>query len=299
MSIVTDAFLAIRQLDGMVSKDLPKLFLESDIFDYICGASLLILFITLLIQFFSKIVSEGYSFSLAKKLLLQCLILVAIINPLTYKALIGIYIDISLIMLEALGESEFNALRTTVVDLYSRMYDNGPKGIALIFGLFNPLTTINVILPSAFFILFLLSIYQVLIFPVVLITFVVALIPLMLAFYPIDNGMIRKVADLLFGIGILFPAVLSGLSGLLVVPLALVTGYLESGSLKLLSCVCLAFSVVIAYSLPLIGYISNINFLKEFRMMFPVTWLEYVCTKGFSFLKGASKVGGKKRGRKK
>jgi hypothetical protein len=285
---VSDIYLAMQNLDGMIKKNLPRTFLElksnyatGDLspIDVICLASLAIVFAGIMIKFFADIVNEGYSSNLLSDTVLKMILFAVFINPVFYKIFAGFYVDMSSLFFNDLANSQFLIVRDKLFEMYNGLYGQGQSGIARIFAFFDVNTHIWTFVSSMCFLLFAIAMYEILTLPQILTVFIIAVAPLMIAFEPICKGMIRKLVNMIFGIGIIFPVVLFVMGCFLPTSIVLVSELLQNDSMQLLAIVCIAYSFVIAYSLPLIGYITGFSAIGEFRVLFPIAWFEFFTTK--------------------
>jgi len=287
-----ELYQIMQNVDGILSRDLPRNFLEKSGYfaklsenpvDIICYSALAILFLSLMIKLFADIVNKGYSFSLIMDMIPKMLIFAAIINPVTYKALMSIFVGISTLFYENLAIKPFVEIRIQLSQLYQSLYENGVGETQKIF-----FTFVNAPLWMVFahtcFLLFILSVYQITIFPQLFFVFIIAIAPIMIALEPVFQGMLKKLCIMIFGVVILFSVVLFAVGTILPTPLLLISELVKKESLVLLAVVTFSCSLIMAYSLPLFAYISGFKAVSEFRILFPITWIEWLCTKPLSLI---------------
>jgi hypothetical protein len=294
----------LLDMDNVIEGDLPDKMFGSNSYGInyvgdICTASLGILFLCLMIKFVIDCLG-GYDFNILKKYLFRMMILGVIISPVFYPILAKIYINFFHTMMEYIGNNKLEEIREAMFKLFHDGFKDGEAGMKKLFG-FLPIKTtpLPTYLAMLIYLLFIISMYEILAIPVLLCCITIALVPIMLAFSPFFEDMKEKMAMMLFGTGVVYPAVLFGLSTFLPISITIAVDLLMKENMILLTVITLAYSLVIAYSLPVIGYISGMSFLSELRVIFPVTWLEYIIFKpiGFAIAQAREKPQGKKGGK--
>lgn len=148
----------LTEMNALLSAGLPTILLGK--IDSICIAAMFILFLCLLIRFtVDCYASGGYSSNILKKYLLQTALLGAILSPVVFKALAGIYIGIFNVMMEYIGNKEIFALREAIMGFFEQMFLDGEAGVKKLFGIFEINTTpLNLVLPMLVYSLFIISV---------------------------------------------------------------------------------------------------------------------------------------------
>jgi hypothetical protein len=286
----------LLNMDEVVRGDLPGKLLNEGYVGTVCTASLVILFLSIMIKFVVDSLG-GYDFNTLKRCLFRMIILGSLISPVIYPELAKMYLNFFNLMMDYIGNSKLEEIRSAMFDLYREGFKDGNAGTKKLFG-FLPfkVTPLPTYIAVFVYLLFVISMYEILAMPVLLCCLTIGLVPILLAFSPLFEDMKGKVFELLFGLGVVYPAVLFGISTFLPVSIGLVMELLMEENMILLTVITLSYSLVIAYSLPVIGYISGLNFLSDFRVIFPITWGEYIIFKPISFV--MSQARGKSQGKK-
>jgi hypothetical protein len=248
-----------------------------------CKSAMAILFLCIMIRFLIDIIENGYSFNLLKRMIIQMIILGAIISPIVYPSFAKLYSNLYEIMMNHIGMSEIDSLRDAMKEFYNKIFDEGEAGV-IKFGFIKIETTpINLLVPILVFMLFLISMYEIIMLPTILMCITIALTPFLFAFSPLFKDKIDKFVQLFTGLAFIYPLVLFGIATMLPVSITLLGNLLTKDNANLLMIFSLAYSLIIAYSLPLIGYMSGLTFISEARIIFPVTWAEYLIIKPIMF----------------
>ena len=243
----------------------------------ICGAAMIILFFCLLVKFVVDILNSGYSFDLFTRYFLQMMILGAIISPFTFPALAGIYVNFFEAMMRYIGAKEIDELRSAMLAFFEHFaYEESLVRRLFAFVTGIELLPVKLWLPMAAYSLFIISVYLIFMLPIVLCFITLLLAPILLALSPLFTDMITKLCSFLFGLGVVYPVILFGLGTFLPVSITIISELLLEENMILLFVISTAYAFVIAYSLPVIGYLSGLSFISELRVIFPAAWFEYV-----------------------
>jgi hypothetical protein len=248
-----------------------------------CSYAMVILFLCIMIRFVIDMLENGYSLNLLKKMFIQMMILGVLVSPIFYPFVARLYTDIYTIMMNHIGMSQIDNLRDAIEEFYNMVFDNGEAGVINFFFIKIEYTPLNLIVPSLMFMLFLISMYEVIMLPTIFMCIAIAIAPFLLALSPLFKDKLDKFVEIFTGLAFIYPLVLYSMSTFLPVPVSLLGELAMENNTNLLMIFSLAYSIVIAYSLPLIGYISGLSFISEARVIFPITWAEYVLLKPVMF----------------
>jgi uncharacterized membrane protein YgcG len=241
-----------------------------------CTAACAILFICIMIKFVKSLLNEGYSINLLKRMLLQMAILGAIVSPLIYPLIAGIYRDIFRAFMDNIGNSELKNLRQAMWDYYNSCFKDGEIGVKKLFGIIEIQTSpIEVLVATAAYILFIISMYEVMAIPNLFACLTICVTPILIAASPLFEDMIGKVATLLVGFAVIFPLILFGLQLFLCPMLTLITDLLMKENMTLLLIYSLTFSLFIPLVLQIFSYISGLSFVESLTLAFPIAWIMY------------------------
>jgi hypothetical protein len=284
----------LLDMNKVLSRDLPG-NVVSKCLSEICFAALVILFLSIMIRFIIDCISNGYSINVLKKYLLSMVLLGVILTPLVYKKLALLYIDLFNAMMEYIGYYRLEEIQGRMLRFFRSYFDDGNAGVKKLFG-WLPIRVVplDTMLAQAAFMLFVISMYELFAIPILLCCLAIGMSPVLIALSPVLSDLKSKMWEMLFGIAIVFPAVFFGISTFLPISIDLVGRLLLQENMMLLTIICLCYCFVIAYTLPMVGYISGMSFLSEMRVIFPATWIEYLFLKPVLFLLSA----GKKKGGK-
>ena len=131
----TDIHKALLNMDGLLDGKLPTTFLNGSIFTDICLAAMAILFLCLLIRFVVDCLEIGYSSYVLKKYLLQMMILGAILSPVAFKALAGLYLNLFDTMMTYIGNRELGKINEAMLAFSPLFTDMTTKLADMVFGI--------------------------------------------------------------------------------------------------------------------------------------------------------------------
>jgi len=246
----------------------------------ICIAACAIVFICITIKFVVSLVNEGYSLNLLKRMLLQMAILGVIVSPPVYKAIAGIYKEIFTLFMDTIGNSEIENLRQAMYDFFDSGFKDGDIGVKKLFGIIEIETTpLEILVAVAAYILFLVSMYELMAIPTFFACLTIYIVPILIAASPLFEDMLGKVANLLVGWAIIFPVFLFGLQTFLCPFMTLVGDLLLKENMTLLLIYSLTFAAFIPSVLEMFGNISGLSFVGSLSLAFPITWITSVIVK--------------------
>jgi len=278
---------ALLEMDTNINTSLPGWILkEEGIIAEICTAALGILFLCLSIKFVIDCIENGYSFKTLKKYLYPMIFLGAFISSPVYSGLIhNIYFPIYDTMMTHIGYSQLGAIQDAMLGFFMDAFDDGDSAIKKIFAFIGlDYMPLKMIFPMLAYVLFILTVYMLFALPTFLSALAITIAPLMLAFSPLFSDMISKTFNMFIGFGIIFPLVFFCIGSFLPVSISAVSELLLTENMLLLTVISLCYSYVMAYSLVAIGYLSGLSFISELRILFPVTWIEYIIFRPISLM---------------
>jgi hypothetical protein len=284
----------VLQMDTLIKADALDTAI-SRVGDF-CTAALFILFLCSMIKFVKSLLNEGYSINLLKRMILQFAILGVIVSPLVYPHIAGIYKNIFLALMNEIGNSELENLRQAMWDFYNSCFKDGEVGVKKLFGIIEIQTSpIEVLMATAAYILFIISMYEVMAIPNLFACLTIFIVPILIAASPLFEDMLEKVATLLVGFAIIFPLILFGLQTFLCPMLTLITDFLMEENMTLLLIYSLTFSMFIPMVLQIFSYISGLSFMEDLMLAFPMTWAIYLTVKPVQwFIRLSQEKNGKK-----